>query len=94
MQVLVTVIYIFAQIANPTYPGMMPEVVVTAPRYESEDIAHSGMMPEVVVNAPRYKNEDPAWSGLMPETVVTEPRFEQEDPAYSRGFRYSFFFVK
>ena len=35
------------------YVGSMPEVTVTAPRYEYEDEAWSGLMPEVVVTAVR-----------------------------------------
>ena len=35
------------------YVGSMPEVTVTAPRYEYEDEAWSGLMPEVVVIAVR-----------------------------------------
>ena len=41
-----------------TAPGaqseMLPEVVVTAPRYEGEEISSQGMLPEIVVTAPRY----------------------------------------
>jgi hypothetical protein len=33
--------------------GMMPEVVVTAPRYTEEEIANSGVMPEIIVVADR-----------------------------------------
>ena len=42
-----------AQALNINDSGVMDEVVVTAPRYEGEDIAYSGMMPEVVATAPR-----------------------------------------
>ena len=34
--------------------GRLPEVVITAQRFEGEDIAYSGMLPEIVVTAPRY----------------------------------------
>ena len=61
--------------------GMMDEVVVTALRFEGEDIAYSGMMSEVVTEAPRYYSE--AELGMMDEVVVTVPRFEGEDIAYS-----------
>ena len=36
---------------------MLPEVVVTAPRYEGDDISAQGMLPEIVVTAPRYDTE-------------------------------------
>jgi hypothetical protein len=69
-------------IDNPdsNYIGMMPEVVITAPRYEGEDIAYCGMMPEVIVTAPRYHSE--AEMGMIDEVVVTAPRYEGEDIAY------------
>jgi len=92
MQGLITLLIIFAQVSGPSaleaYDssphesiGQMPEVVVTAPRYENEDDEWAGQMPEVVVQAPRY--EDDAWAGLMPETVVTAPRYENEDDAWA-----------
>ncbi len=65
------------------YIGQMPEVVVTAPRYEYEDEAWAGLMPETVVTEARYEHEDDAWSGMMPETVVSETRYENEDAAWS-----------
>jgi hypothetical protein len=34
--------------------GQMPEIVVTAPRYYSDNTDEIGMMPEVVVTAKRY----------------------------------------
>jgi len=37
--------------------GMLPEIVVTAPRYEGETISHDGLLPQVVVTAPRYDTE-------------------------------------
>ncbi len=37
--------------------NMLPEVVVTAPRYEGDDISAHGMLPEIVVTAPRYDTE-------------------------------------
>jgi hypothetical protein len=45
--------------------GYMPEVLVTAPRYENEDDAWSGMMEEIVVTAPRYHAEDVNFVGIM-----------------------------
>lgn len=62
---------------NMEEAGMMPEVVVSAPRYEGEDIAYSGMMPEIVVSAPRYTEEENANSGMMPEIVVVADRGTQ-----------------
>lgn len=38
--------------------GLMPEIVVTAPRYEYQDDAWSGLMPEVIVAAPRIDREN------------------------------------
>ncbi len=70
-----------AQVLNINNSGVMDEVIVTAPRYESEDIAYSGMMPEVVVTAPRYYSETEM--GMMPDVVVTAQRYENEDIAYS-----------
>jgi len=61
-----------AQALNINNSGVMDEVIVTAPRYEAEDIAYSGMMPEVVVTASRYYSE--AEMGMMPEVVVTASR--------------------
>ncbi len=60
------------------HTGQMPEVVITAPRYEYEDEAWAGLMPETVATAPRYEYEDAAWSGLMPETIATAPRHSDE----------------
>jgi hypothetical protein len=37
--------------------NMLPEVVVTAPRYEGDDISAHGMLPEIVVTAQRYDTE-------------------------------------
>lgn len=56
--------------------GMMPEVVVTAPRYGSE----IGLMPEVIVTATRYEGEDIAYSGMMPEVIATAPRYTRYVP--------------
>jgi cytoskeletal protein CcmA (bactofilin family) len=81
MQSLVLVIYLLTQAYSPSVSsdmlndtGMMPEVIVTAPRYEGGDIAYSGMMPEVIVTAPRYEGEDIAYSGMMPEIMVVADR--------------------
>ncbi len=58
--------------------GRLPEVVITAPRYEGEDIAYGGMLPEIVVTAPRGHE-----IGMLDEVVITESRYEGEDIAYS-----------
>jgi len=55
--------------------GMMPEVVVTAPRFEGEDIAYAGMMPEIVVEASRYIAEEEP--GILPEILVIAPRYNR-----------------
>jgi cytoskeletal protein CcmA (bactofilin family) len=81
MQGLVLIIYLVLQTFSPSVhrevrndTGMMPEVTVTAQRYEGEDIAYSGMMPETVVTAQRFEGEDVAYSGMMPEVVVVADR--------------------
>lgn len=58
--------------------GHVPEVVVTAPRYEHEDVAWSGLVETVVVTAPRYEFEDIAWSGLMETVVVTASPYDSD----------------
>jgi len=68
--ILLTMQIMDAQSMDLEDSGMMPEIVVTAPRYIGEDIAYSGMMPEIVVTAPRYTEEDMVCSGIMPEIVV------------------------
>ena len=57
--------------------GSLPEVVITAPRYEGEDIAYSGMLPEIIVTAPAGPEV-----GMLDEIVITEPRYPGEDIAY------------
>lgn len=47
--------------STPESFGTMPEIVVTAPRYEYEDMAWSGLMPEIVVSAKR------------PQPILNEP---------------------
>ncbi len=68
---------------NSTFDSMgcMPEIVVTAPRFENEDDAWSGLIPEIVTTAPRDKDTNTI--GVMSEIVVTAPRFENEDDAWS-----------
>ena len=58
--------------------GRLPEVVITAQRFEGEDIAYSGMLPEIVVTAPAGPEV-----GMLDEVVITAPRYEGEDIAYS-----------
>lgn len=58
--------------------GRLPEVVITAQRFEGEDIAYSGMLPEIVVTAARGPEV-----GMLDEVVITAPRYEGEDIAYS-----------
>ncbi|MGB3341187.1 MAG: hypothetical protein WBB37_06870 [bacterium] len=58
--------------------GRLPEIVITATRYEGEDMAYSGMLPEIVITAPRGPE-----IGMLDEVVITETRYEGEDIAYS-----------
>ncbi len=64
MHGLIVTIFIIIQMAGAPaestfeYFGQMPEIVVTAPRYEYEDEAWSGLMETVYVTAPRYDGED------------------------------------
>lgn len=81
MQGLILLICLLAQAFGPSansevlnYTDMMPEVIVTAQRYEGEDIAYSGMMPETIVTAPRFEDENIAYSGMMPEVMVVADR--------------------
>jgi cytoskeletal protein CcmA (bactofilin family) len=85
MQGLALLICLLGQTLSPSVnsdvlndAGMMPEVIVTAQRFEGEDIAYSGMMPETIITAPRFKGDDIAYSGMMPEiTVVADRRINQ-----------------
>jgi hypothetical protein len=66
---------------------MLPEITVTASRYEHEDIAWCGMMEEVVSTAPRYTKTEIARMETMPEVNVTAARYEagmipEDHPAY------------
>ena len=51
--------------------GRLPEVVITAQRFEGEDIAYCGMLSEIVVTAPRGSE-----IGMLDEVVVTASRYE------------------
>ena len=85
MQGLIALIFIITQAAGAPvepafdYIGQMPEVVVTAPRYEYADESWAGLLEAVVVSAPRYEYEDNAWSGLMETVIVTASRYDGED---------------
>jgi hypothetical protein len=58
MQSITLMILLMSQVAAPAaYDpciGQLPEIVVTAPRYENEDDAWAGLMPEAVVTAPKF----------------------------------------
>jgi hypothetical protein len=54
--------------ANLENPGLIPEVVVTAERYNPNETL---MMPEVLVTAPRYNQQE---NGTMPTVEVTAPK--------------------
>jgi len=53
---------------NIGYSGLMPEIVVTAEKYNNNEIV---MMPEILVTAPRYKSND---IGMMPTVEIKAPR--------------------
>jgi len=59
--------------------GSMPEVIISAPRYEYEDEAWSGMVEEVVVTAQQPHPKDQTGSGLMDTVVVTASRYEGDE---------------
>jgi len=68
--------------------AMLPEVTVTAPRYEHEDIAWSGLIDEVVTTAPRYTETEIAQMETMPAVTATAPRYApsqvpEDHPAYT-----------
>ena len=90
MQGLIAIIYMFTQVLSPTsatlennYDGLMPETVVTAPRYEGEDVAYSDMMPEVVVvadrciNQPRYADSPAVKELTQVLSLLLEPKLAQ-----------------
>lgn len=64
-----------ADTMNIEYIGRLPEIVITAERYEGEDIAYCGMLPEIVVTATRGPE-----IGMLPEVLITAPRYEVYDP--------------
>ena len=71
------IIVIALQLVNPVQDvALLEEILVTAPRYEHEDVAWCGMMDEVVATAPRYTEVEIAHMETMPEVVVTAPRQE------------------
>ncbi len=59
--------------------GVVPEIVVAAPRYKNEDDAWSGLIDTVVVTTERHENDDIAWSGLMDTTIATAQRYDDEN---------------
>lgn len=71
------------------FAGMMPEIVISAPRFEGEDVAYSGMMPEIVVTAPRFAEEDHIFGSMMPEIIVVAEQYDRTiaDIALIRFFR-------
>ncbi len=86
MQGLITIFFVIMQFAGSTaveqtfeYIGQMPEITVTAPRYQYEDDAWSGLMPEKVVTAPRYTDEESTNAETMPAIVVTPYNHELEN---------------
>jgi cytoskeletal protein CcmA (bactofilin family) len=89
MQSITLFIIIAMQLVNPGQDaGMMPEIVVTAPRYENEDIAWCGMMPETTVMAPRSTDEEIAQMETTPEIVVSAARDQydmipEDHPVYT-----------
>jgi cytoskeletal protein CcmA (bactofilin family) len=88
MQGLIPIIFIVAQISSPIameahnsiyeYIGQMPEIVVTAPRYEHEDDAWTGMMPETIVTASRYNSENYASFDQIIENVLPNFVYAQD----------------
>lgn len=70
MKVLLGLIFMITQMSSVyaldiDNKGMMDQVVVTAPRFEGEDIAYSGMMSEVVATAPRYEEDNIVFGYLV-----------------------------
>lgn len=77
--ILMTVMSVQPVIAGDfDYIGMLPEIEVTASRYEGEDIAYSGMLPEIVITAPRYLSE--ADMGMLEQVVITASRYKTAYP--------------
>ncbi|MGB3477846.1 MAG: hypothetical protein WBB67_01655 [bacterium] len=73
MLALNMIFFIIAQMAGSAtaeqageYVGQLPEVVVTAPRYEFEDEAWSGLMDTIFLTAPRVVVAD-----VSPENATT-----------------------
>ena len=54
--------------------GEMPEILITAPKYEnSTEISGLGMMPVVEITAIKKQKETIIWD--VPEVVITAPRY-------------------
>jgi hypothetical protein len=64
------------------YIGHTPEIVVTAPRYEYEDIAWSGQMKEIIVTAPRYDNKESMAVGIDNGTNQNIMNTQDNDHAF------------
>jgi len=69
--------------------GLMPEIVVTAPRHEYQDEAWGGLMPEVMVTAPRYDAEDANSEVMMAEAELNAPGTNNGPPQTSMQNRDS-----
>ncbi|UCF71672.1 MAG: hypothetical protein JSW49_05215 [candidate division WOR-3 bacterium] len=63
---------------DEAWSGLMPEVVVTAPRFENEDDAWSGLMSEVTVTASGYASEDVDSSFAMSESRPQDSSVHQQ----------------
>ncbi|MBE0431857.1 polymer-forming cytoskeletal protein [candidate division WOR-3 bacterium] len=94
MQYLRSMLFIIAIMAGPVlannqaYVGMLPEIEVTALRYNNEDVAWSGLMPEVTVTAPRpaYR-ESGRQRALHTVTLATAKPAGQSPAAYQYDAR-------
>ena len=77
--ILMTVMSVQPVIAGDfDYVGTLPEIEVTASRFEGEDIAYSGMLPEIVITASRNLSE--ADMGMLKEVVITASRHKTAYP--------------
>jgi hypothetical protein len=75
MQGFMIILFIATHVAAPgvqtTYDsiGELPEITITAPRYEHEDEAWSGLLPEVMVIGQR-ESQEIAYAGIIPATLI------------------------
>ena len=74
----------YAHVSSINVAGVMPEVLVTATRYENEDAAWGGLMEEVIVTAQRPGDEDLALNGLM-DTITVHASRSREDEVLATG---------